>query len=78
MGDLNMKIQSLREDPATQNIFDFLINLPKDDFRVYGQFIKEIYECKVQQGSGASQVLINREKSELMAKIKFTSKSRWS
>ena len=64
-----MKIQSLREDPATQNIFDFLINLPKDDFRVYGHFIKEIYECKVQQGSGASQVLINREKSELMAKI---------
>ena len=63
------KIKLLSQDSETRDIFEFFINLPRDDFRLYGQFFKDIYECKVQDGSKTSKVLNDREKRDLGSKI---------
>ena len=59
----------MREDPAAREIFDFLVDLPQDDFKLYGQYLKDIYCSKIQEESNASKVLKDRETSELRLKI---------
>ena len=46
MESIEKQIESVREDADTREIFDFLVGLPKNEFKLYGQFIIDIYKSK--------------------------------
>ena len=70
MDDQREKIGKLLNNDDTKEIVNFLVDLPIADFKFWGGLIKEAYEAKLQEGSGALEALKRKEIQKETEKLK--------
>jgi hypothetical protein len=68
--DSEQKIREFINNEDTKEIVNFLFDLPIADFKFWGGLIKEAYEAKLQEGSGALEALKKKEIEKVTVKLK--------
>ena len=67
--DSEQKIREFINNEDTKEIVNFLFDLPIADFKFWGGLIKEAYEAKLQEGSGALEALKKKEIEKVTIKL---------